>query len=111
LGPVSRVRSAVDLYSTPAVARISRVNAVLKKGLKPDAEKVSPRDRFRLWSVLPGGIVRSALGTAISVSSNGTSTINPPDLEGVVFRRFREMRAAAEQAIAAPTKPDAPDPV
>jgi hypothetical protein len=101
---------AVDLYSIPAVGRIRRVNAVLDKVLKPEAEKVSPWDRFRLWSVLPGGIVRSVLGTTISVSSNGTSTINPPDLEGVVFRRFREMRAAAEGAVAAPTKPDA-DPV
>jgi hypothetical protein len=86
------------------------VSAVEAKVLKPSAEKVSPWDRFRLWSVLPGGMVRSTLGTAISVSSNGTSTIHPPDLEGVVFRRFREMRAAAEQAIAAPTKSD-PDPV
>jgi hypothetical protein len=38
--------------------------------------------------MLPGAVVYSALGTAITVSSNGTSTVNPPDLKTVVFRRF-----------------------
>jgi hypothetical protein len=42
--------------------------------------------------VLPGGVVRSDSGTAINVSSNGTSTVPAKELEKVIFKRFGEMK-------------------
>jgi hypothetical protein len=44
--------------------------------------------------ILPGGVVRSDAGTAINISSNGTSTVPAKELEKVIFRRFGEMKVA-----------------
>jgi hypothetical protein len=48
-----------------------------------------------VYGVLPGGVVHSNSGTAIEVSSNGTSKVGAKELEKVLFKRFREMNGSA----------------
>jgi hypothetical protein len=54
------------------------------------------------WSVTPGGVEHTTLGTSINVSSNGTSTVSSSNeqLAKVVFKLFEEMNAPGEQAAA-----------
>jgi hypothetical protein len=42
-------------------------------------------------AVRPGGVARSSSGTAIDVSSNGTTTVPAHALETIILKRFAEM--------------------
>jgi hypothetical protein len=54
------------------------------------------------WSITPGSVEHTPLGTAINVSSNGTSTVasSSDQLAKVVFRLFEEMNRPAAPAAA-----------
>jgi hypothetical protein len=56
-------------------------------------------DKFRrfLDAFRAGGVERSALGTPIEVSANGTTTVPPSEYERLVFKQFADMKRA-EQA-------------
>jgi hypothetical protein len=53
-------------------------------------------DKFRKFfdAFRAGGIEQSALGTAIEVSANGTTTVPPSEYERLVFKQFADMKRA-----------------
>jgi hypothetical protein len=59
-----------------------------------------------LGAVRPGGTEHSLLGTAIDVSSNGTTSLPASVLQDIVLKRFAEMNVPADSAAAA-SVPDA----
>jgi hypothetical protein len=65
------------------------------------AARLSAMSKFREFidSLKAAGVVHSDSGTAIHVSSNGTTTASAGALNKVIRDRFQDMRAGPQQAI------------
>ena len=47
-------------------------------------------------AITPGGVEKSAQGTTINVSANGTTSVPPKDLKNILFKRFEEMNRSTK---------------